>query len=114
MQIDKIRTSPYHASGNGMFERYHRCLNSLLAKVVSANKRDWTDHLQTVVAAYRSTPHEAIKMTPNRAFLGREVRLPVDLVIGTSPELGNGETCISDIIEGMVERMRAAEFLYAQ
>jgi len=101
------RTSPHHASGNGMFERYHRFLNALLAKVVSANQRDWMDHLQTAVAAYRSTPHESIKMIPNRAFLGREVRLPVNLVMGSSPELGNGETCVSDIVEGMVERMRA-------
>jgi len=98
-----------------MFERYHRCLNSLLAKVVSVNQRNWTDHLQTVVAAYRFTPHESIKMTPNRAFLGCEVRLPVDLVTRTSPELGNGETCISDIVEGMVERMRAdGVFIHTQ
>lgn len=61
MRIDKNRTSPYHASENGMLERYHRCLNSLLAKVVSVNQRDWTDHLQTVVAAYRAIPTSILK-----------------------------------------------------
>ena len=83
MRIDKIRTSAYKPSTNGLLERFHRCLNSLLAKVVSANQRDWPDHLQTVVSAYRSTQHEAIGMSPNRAFLGRDVRLPNDLVMGT-------------------------------
>jgi len=106
MQIDKIRTSPYHASGNGMLERYHRCLNTLLAKVVSKNQRDWPDHLNTVVAAYRATVHEATGMTPNRAFLGRDIRMPIDLVMGTNPESeileGDG-----DFIETIRQRMQA-------
>jgi transposase InsO family protein len=107
MQVDKIRTSPYHPSGNGMLERYHRCLNSLLAKVVSANQKDWSDHLQTVVAAYRATVHEAIKMTPNRAFLGREVRLPIDLVLGTTPDGYKDENILSEVVEGIAQRMRS-------
>ena len=39
MQIDKIRTSPYKPATNGMLERFHRSLNSLLAKAVKQNKR---------------------------------------------------------------------------
>ena len=106
MKIDKVRTSPYHASCNGMLERYHRCLNSLLAKIVSVDQRNWSDHLPTVVAAYRATVHESTRLTPNRAFLRRELRMPVDLVMGTSPESHEVRTCVSDMIQGIVERMR--------
>ena len=33
--VDKLRTSPYKPSTNGAVERFHRTLNSMLAKVVS-------------------------------------------------------------------------------
>jgi len=71
-----------------MLERY-RCLNSLLVKSVAANHRDWPDHLPTVVAAYRATVHESTGFYPNRLLLGRDIRLPIDLVLGTAPDVCN-------------------------
>ena len=71
----------------------------MLAKAISENQRDWPDHLQTVVAAYRATEHEAIKMTPNRAFLWREVRLPLDLVMGKTPEGFQPNLHMSEVVE---------------
>jgi transposase InsO family protein len=35
MKIEKIRRSPYKPSTNGMLERFHRTLNSMLAKVIN-------------------------------------------------------------------------------
>jgi len=40
--VVKLRTSGYAPSTNGCIERYHRVLNSLLAKVISENQRDWS------------------------------------------------------------------------
>jgi len=34
MCIDKIRTTAYRPSTNGMVERYHRTLNSILGKII--------------------------------------------------------------------------------
>jgi hypothetical protein len=104
MQNDKVRTSPYHQSCSGMLERYHRCLNSLLAKAVNANQRDWPDHLHTVVAAYRATKHETIGMSLNRAFLGRDLRLPCDLAMGTDPDPQDAKGM--DLIDVLQNRMR--------
>jgi hypothetical protein len=78
MQIDKLRTSPYYPAFNGMLERFHRSLNSLLAKAVKQNQKDWPDHLQTV-AAYRATVHEATGMSSNRIFLGMKLVSPLTL-----------------------------------
>lgn len=82
MKIDKVRSTPYHPQVNGMLERFHRTLNTMLAKVVSEHQRDWHEHLPAVLAAYRATVHEATGFSPNRLFLGKENRLPVDLVYG--------------------------------
>ena len=35
MGIDKLQASPYRPACNGMLERYHRTLNSMIGKIVS-------------------------------------------------------------------------------
>jgi len=86
MEIDKLRTTSYHPSCNGVVERFHRTLNSMLGKAVNESQRDWDERLPLVLAAYRATPHESTGMTPNKLFLGHEVRMPIDLVMGLPPE----------------------------
>jgi len=81
MGIDKLRTTAYQPSTNGAVERFHRTLNSMLGKVVSESQRDWDDRLPLVLAAYRASPHESTGFSPNRLFLGREVRMPLDLLL---------------------------------
>jgi transposase InsO family protein len=80
MGIDKLRTTAYKPSTNGVVERFHRTLNSMVGKVVSENQRDWDDFLPMVMAAYRATKHDATGFSPNCLMLGREVRAPLDLV----------------------------------
>ena len=86
MEIDKLRTTAFHPSCNGVVERFHRTLNSMLGKAVSESQRDWDERLPLVLAAYRGTPHESTGFSPNRLFLGREVRMPIDLVMGLPPD----------------------------
>ena len=51
MEIDKLRTTAYKPSTNGVVERFHRTLNSMLGKVVSDSQRDWDERLPLVMAA---------------------------------------------------------------
>ena len=83
--IDKLRTTGYKPSTNGALERFHRTLNSMLAKVVADNHKDWDDRLQSVMAAYRASPHDSTGFTPNFVLLGRECRAPLDLLVGPPP-----------------------------
>jgi len=89
MEIDKLRTTAYHPSCNGTVERFHRTLNSMLGKAVKESQRDWDEKLPIVLAAYRATPHESTGMSPNRLFLGHEVRMPIDVVMGIPPDEEN-------------------------
>ena len=82
LHIDKTRTSPYKPSTNGMIERFHRTLNSMIAKVISERQRDWDLCLPSVMAAYRATCHTSMGYSPNVLFLGREVISPIDLILG--------------------------------
>ena len=86
MEIEKLRTTVFKASTNGVVERCHRTLNSMLAKVVNDNQRNWDECVPYVMAAYRATPHESTGYSPNRLFLGHEVRMHLDVVMGLSSE----------------------------
>ena len=108
MEIDKLRTSPYRPSTNGMLERFHRTLNAMIAKVVRDDHRDWCERLQPVVAAYRSSIHDVTGYTPNRLFLGRENRAPLDLVLGTPPGEAGYYTSFDDFVAECQEKTRCA------
>jgi len=82
MEIDKVRTSSYKPSTNGCVERFHRTLNSMLGKVVRSNQRDWDDRLSSVMAAYRAAKHGSTGFSPNYLVLGKENRMPLDIVLG--------------------------------
>jgi len=55
MEIDKLRTTVFHPSCNGVVERFHRTLNYMLRKAASESQRDWDEKLPLVLAAYRAT-----------------------------------------------------------
>jgi len=109
MEIDKIRTMTYKPSTNGIVERFHRTLNSMLGKVVSESQRDWDDKLTSVMAAYRASPHNSTGFTPNRLFLGRENRMPLDLVMGLLLQEAVGDTTVNDFV---VDQREIAEAAY--
>ena len=108
MEIDKLRTTAYQPSTNGAVERFHRTLNTMLGKVVSDSQRDWDDKLPAVMAAYRASPHEATGYSPNRLFLGREVRMPLDLVMGLPSHESQQDRSIDEFVQKTQEQMADA------
>ena len=80
--VDKMRTTAYKPSTNAAVERFHRTMNSMLGRMVDENQRNWDTLLPYIMAAYRSSRHEATQYTPNYSMLGREVHAPVDIVYG--------------------------------
>ena len=101
-----MRSTPYHPQVNGMLERFHRTLNTMLGKVVSDNQRNWHECLPTVMAAYRATVHESTGYTPNRLIFGREARLPVDLAFGLPPDVTSGDLSAHEYVDRVADRMR--------
>lgn len=105
MGIRKLRTTSYKPSSNGIAERVHRTLNSALAKVVCESQKDWCERLPYVMAAYRASQHASTNFSPNFLTFGREVRAPIDLVLG-KPEEATQTT--DDYAAELVERQRSS------
>jgi len=99
--IEKLRTTPYKPSTNQV-ERFHRTMNSILAKTVADHHKDWDVRLPYAMAAYRATRHEATGYSPNFLVLHREVRVPVDFMY-EAPQEKPAED-YKDLVEKVRER----------
>ena len=79
LDIDKKRSTSFHPQTNGIQERFNRTIEDMLSKYISANQRDWDEHLPLLLLAYRSSVHESTQQTPFMMMYGRHAILPIDL-----------------------------------
>ncbi len=80
--IKKTRTTVLHPQSEGMVERMNRTLEAQLSKFVDDHQRDWDEYIPLLLMAYRTAEHEATGYTPPKIMLGRNLRLPIDLLCG--------------------------------
>jgi transposase InsO family protein len=83
LSIRKNRTSPRNARCNGQTERYNRTLFKMIRAYLTEKQGDWDLYLGCLAGAYRSTLNESTHFIPNVLSLGREIRLPADIVYET-------------------------------
>ena len=100
LEIDKSRTSPYHPQSDGLVERMNRTIEAMISMFVSPGQRDWDEFLPYIMMAYRSAVHSTTGYSPNRMMLGREVELPIDLIIGVPEDAGRSLNNV-DYVEKM-------------
>lgn len=83
--IRKTRTTALHPQSDGQVERQHRTIVNFLAKFVSGNQKDWDRWIPMFLLAYRTSKHETTGVTPAELYFARDLRLPLDLLRGSSP-----------------------------
>ena len=92
LNIRKTRTSPKNPKGNGQTERFNRTLLPMIRAYINDEQGNWDLNLGCLAGAYRATPHDSTTLTPNLMMLGREVRLPHEVVFGSSVPRNKFET----------------------
>ena len=84
--IKKTCTTPLHPQSDGMIERMNRTLEAQLSKFVDEHHRDWDYYIPYLMMTLRSATHETTKCTPAMLQFGRELHLPIDLLLGRPEE----------------------------
>jgi hypothetical protein len=85
LDIEKIRTSPFHPQGNGQSENSNRTIVKLLRTYIDDIKktRKWDDYLPLFTFAYNTSTHATTGEMPFEAVYGRTPRIPLDLFVET-------------------------------
>ena len=78
--IIKNRTCATHPQANGLVERFHRSLLSMLRACCIDNPASWDKVLPACLFAYNSSVHASSGFSPFFLQFGREPCLPLDLV----------------------------------
>ena len=80
LNVRKSTTPPYSPQSNSI-ERFHRSLNAIMRVYLDREDVGWSKHLPCAVLAYNSKCHSSTGATPAMAFMGRELKLPLDLIV---------------------------------
>ena len=107
--VVRLRTSGYRPQTNGVCEVWHRTLNSMLAKIISDNQKDWSEWISYVTFCYNATTHSATGFAPFFIFTGRTPLWNVDLIL---PDVSEGGRRLPEYTAEVVERLeRASKFV---
>ena len=79
-EIWNTQTTPFHPQSDGASERSIRTVNSMLAKIVTEDQRNWDLYIPSTCLAYNTSVHSSTGFTPSFLRFGRELRLPSDLL----------------------------------
>uniref|UniRef100_A0A8C1L969 Gypsy retrotransposon integrase-like protein 1 n=1 Tax=Cyprinus carpio TaxID=7962 RepID=A0A8C1L969_CYPCA len=102
----KTHMTPYHPQGNGGCERFNQTLLSLLGTLEEEQQGHWVDRLPAMVQAYNNSVHSTTGYAPTYLMFGRHVRLPMDMLLGTTA--GEEGSSLTDWVMGHHQRLQSA------
>lgn len=103
LNIYKIRTCPYHPQSDDLIERFNHTLLVMLSLFVKENQSNWNTLWSYVMMAYRSSVHASTGFTPYKVLFGREMVLPVDIMLNGG--VGEGFSSVSGYVSNLVETL---------
>ena len=102
--MDKPRTTPYQPQSDGMVERQNHTIQQMLSAYVNERRDGWSDRLDLIMMAYRSSVHKSTHCTPNLIMFGREVNLPLTVELGVFPT-GDRPQCLVECVEWVLNTL---------
>ncbi|KAF2890388.1 hypothetical protein ILUMI_15785 [Ignelater luminosus] len=79
--IDKIQTTPYYPTSNGMIERSYKVFKDFLSHYVADNQRDWDEWIPYLQMACCMNIHSSTGYRPYFLIHGRDPVLPIDNIL---------------------------------
>ncbi|XP_034567353.1 uncharacterized protein LOC117832370 [Notolabrus celidotus] len=80
LDVRHDQSSAYHAQSQGVLERFHQTLKSMLRKYCVELNQDWEEGLPWLLLAAREVIQESTGFSPNELVFGHAVRGPLALL----------------------------------
>ena len=104
--IHKTRTTPLYSQSDRMVEWFNHTIKDQLSKFVDDNHKDWDTHVPLLLMAYRTAVHDTTGCTPAQLMMGRDLRLPIDLLIGRpEDEVSHHASNYAEELQARLERV---------
>uniref|UniRef100_A0A1A8I1B8 Gypsy retrotransposon integrase-like protein 1 n=1 Tax=Nothobranchius kuhntae TaxID=321403 RepID=A0A1A8I1B8_NOTKU len=114
LKIQHLKSSSYHPESQGVVERWHQTLKSMLRKYCLSTGRSWEDGLPFVLFAARDAVQESTGFSPHQLVFGHTPRGPLKVLrekfLWPVPQTG---TNVPLYVETFKKRLREAN-LFAQ
>ena len=105
--IRHVKASPYHLQGNGVVERLHRTLNSMVSKLVE-KKGNWASVTPMALYFIRSTPCASTGFNPFMARQGWEPVTPIQVLYKVWAQADLGDINLADWVAQNAEKIEFA------
>ena len=105
--IHHVRTTPYHPQGNGVIERFHRTLNSIVAKTIEV-KGNWAKVIPMALYFVQCTSSAATGISPFYATHGWEPVTPLQVLYKSWVDTDLGSMDLTDWVHINSERIECA------
>ena len=105
--ITHARATPYHPQANGIVERLHRTLNSVIAKTIAC-KGDWAAVLPMALFFLRCTPTTSTGISPFLITHGWEPTNPIQLLYKSWVDVELRGVDLSEWVLDNADRVEAA------
>ena len=109
--IKQNLTANYHPQSN-MTERVNRTLKPLIAIYAQQQHNSWDEEIQKLAFAIRTAVNETTGETPAFMMFGRDLRGPLDLLIGETTEESRSTTIHHGLIQeyknNLINNLRCA------
>ena len=86
LDINKLKTSPYHPECDGLTERFNRTLKAMISCFVNDHQNNCDKLLPFLAFAYNTSKHTTTNRTPYEVMFGRQPKIPIDLICDLSTE----------------------------
>ena len=111
LDIKKVNTSGYHPQTDGLVERFHQTLITMLSMYVQKHGQDWDRYLPCMLYAYRVSAQESTRESPFFLMFGRDPRQPTEEALSypTSPYLVDVDDYKSELVQGLSDAWKVAK-----
>ena len=113
LQVEKVRTSPYHPQSKGQVERVHQTLMRMIGKLNNSKKKHWPEHIASICHAYNATRSQVTRYSPYFLMFGHRPRIPIDLLFPTArqAEVKGLDNYVTALYEHLKEAVSKAKLM---